>query len=61
MDGMSTGTVTRKRILFVEQNDDGTVGGSHHSLLLLIRHLDRAEFEPIVAFYERRARRILES
>lgn len=45
----------RKRILFVEQNTDGTVGGSHHSLLLLVKHLDRRLFEPIVAFYESHA------
>jgi len=45
----------RKRILFVEQNTDGTIGGSHHSLLLLVQHLDRDAFEPIVAFYERHA------
>jgi len=43
----------RKRILFVEQNRDGTIGGSHHSLLLLVQHLDRTRFEPVVAFYER--------
>jgi O-antigen/teichoic acid export membrane protein/glycosyltransferase involved in cell wall biosynthesis len=42
----------RKRILFVEQNRDGTIGGSHHSLLLLVKHLDRTRFEPVVAFYE---------
>jgi len=42
----------RKRILFVEQNRDGTIGGSHHSLLLLVQNLDRTRFEPIVAFYE---------
>ena len=42
----------RKRILFVEQNRDGTIGGSHHSLLLLVKHLDRTRFDPVVAFYE---------
>ena len=42
----------RKRILFVEQNLDGTIGGSHHSLLLLVKHLDRTRFEPVVAFYQ---------
>jgi glycosyltransferase involved in cell wall biosynthesis len=45
----------RKRILFVEENRDGTVGGSHHSLLLLVTGLDRSRFEPVVAFYERHA------
>jgi glycosyltransferase involved in cell wall biosynthesis len=44
--------MNRKRILFVEQNTDGTVGGSYHSLLLLVQHLDRSAFEPTVAFYQ---------
>jgi glycosyltransferase involved in cell wall biosynthesis len=44
--------MSRKRILFVEQSRQGTVGGSHHSLLLLVQRLDRAHFEPVVAFYE---------
>jgi glycosyltransferase involved in cell wall biosynthesis len=44
--------MSRKRILFVEQNRDGTIGGSHHSLLLLVKHLDRARFEPVVGFYQ---------
>jgi glycosyltransferase involved in cell wall biosynthesis len=47
--------MNRKRILFVEQNQDGTIGGSHHSLLLLVRYLDRTLFEPTVAFYQRNA------
>jgi glycosyltransferase involved in cell wall biosynthesis len=47
--------MNRKRILFVEQNLDGTIGGSHHSLLLLVRYLDRTLFEPTVAFYQRNA------
>jgi L-malate glycosyltransferase len=41
-----------KRVLFVEQNRDGTVGGSHTALLMLIQNLDRSQFEPVVAFYE---------
>jgi len=45
----------RKRILFVEQNRDGTIGGSHTALLLLVRHLDPREFEVVVAFYESHA------
>lgn len=44
--------MTRRRILFVEQNRDGTIGGSHHSLLLLVQNLDRSRFDPVVAFYE---------
>lgn len=42
----------KKRVLFVEQNRDGTVGGSHTALLMLVQHLDRSQFEPVVAFYE---------
>ena len=45
----------RKRLLFVEQNRDGTVGGSHQGLLTLVEHLDRSLFEPVVGFYERHA------
>ena len=42
----------RKKILFVEQNQDGTIGGSYYCLLYLIRLLDKKRFEPIVMFYE---------
>lgn len=40
-----------KRILFVESNRDGTVGGSYFLLLDLIRGLDRSRYEPIVGFH----------
>jgi glycosyltransferase involved in cell wall biosynthesis len=42
---------SRTRVLFVEANDDSTVGGSHHSMFDLVRLLDRTRFEPIVCFY----------
>lgn len=42
----------RKKILFVEQNQDGTVGGSHYCLLSLIKHLDKKKYKPVVMFYE---------
>lgn len=42
----------RLRILHVESNEDGTVGGSHRSLFELTRRLDRTRFEPIVLFYQ---------
>jgi hypothetical protein len=45
----------RRRVLFVEQNRDGTVGGSHTALLMLVQHLDLSQFEPVVAFYESNA------
>lgn len=41
-----------KKILYVEQNTDGTVGGSHFSLLYLIERLDRRRFAPTVIFYQ---------
>jgi glycosyltransferase involved in cell wall biosynthesis len=41
----------RKRILFVESNQDGTVGGSYFSLLYLLRVLDRTRYDPVVMFY----------
>lgn len=57
LDGytVADGMPERKRILFVEQNRDGTIGGSHHSLLLLVKHVDRTRFEPVVAFYQHNA------
>lgn len=39
------------RILFCENNVDGTVGGSYYSLLYLVKGLDRSRYEPIVVFY----------
>lgn len=43
----------RKNILFVELNQDGTTGGSHHSLLHLVRCLDKTLYNPTVMFYEK--------
>jgi len=42
---------TPKRILFIEGNRDGTVGGSYFLLLDLIRGLDRSRYYPIVGFH----------
>jgi glycosyltransferase involved in cell wall biosynthesis len=39
-----------KRILFIESNRDGTVGGSYYSLLSLVQGLDRSKYEPHVMF-----------
>ena len=39
-----------KRVLYVEGNPDGTVGGSFILMLDLILGLDRARFEPIAVF-----------
>jgi glycosyltransferase involved in cell wall biosynthesis len=39
-----------KRILYVEGNVDGTIGGSYLSLLFLVSGLDRTRFDPLVVF-----------
>lgn len=40
------------RVLYCENNTDGTIGGSHHCLLQLVSNLDRERFEPVVIFYD---------
>jgi glycosyltransferase involved in cell wall biosynthesis len=40
------------RVLIVESNQDGTVGGSYQALFDLATRVDRARFEPIVLFYQ---------
>ncbi len=40
-----------KRVLYVEQNEDGTVGGSHRILADLVVRLSSA-YEPVVVFYQ---------
>jgi glycosyltransferase involved in cell wall biosynthesis len=37
-------------VLFVEGNDDGTIGGSYFSLLFLVSGLDQTRFTPLVVF-----------
>lgn len=39
-----------KRILYVDSNVDGTIGGAYFSLLYLVTELDRGRYEPLVAF-----------
>jgi glycosyltransferase involved in cell wall biosynthesis len=39
-----------RRILYVEGNVDGTIGGSFFSLLFLVSGLDRTRYEPLVLF-----------
>jgi glycosyltransferase involved in cell wall biosynthesis len=41
----------KKRILYIEGNIDGTVGGSYFVLFDLASRLDRSKFEPIVGFH----------
>jgi len=40
------------KILFLEHNVDGTVGGSHFCLLEICRHIDRNRFTPVVWFFQ---------
>jgi len=42
----------RKKILYCENNVDGTVGGSYYSLLFLVKGLDKKKYEPTVIFYK---------
>jgi glycosyltransferase involved in cell wall biosynthesis len=42
--------LTRKRIVYVEGNTDGTVGGSFFSLLFLVKNLDHSHYAPTVVF-----------
>jgi len=39
------------KVLYCENNVDGTVGGSYYSLLYLVKNLDRRRYHPIVIFY----------
>lgn len=48
-----TGTKLMRRILYLEHNTDGTVGGSHLCLLEICRNLDRSRYQPVVCFFER--------
>jgi glycosyltransferase involved in cell wall biosynthesis len=50
--GLRTAGPRRPRILYIEANEDGTVGGSHRVLFDLVCHLDRTRYEPVVLFYQ---------
>lgn len=39
------------RILYVEHNTDGTIGGSHYSQYYLVKGLDKGRYEPLVLYY----------
>lgn len=41
-----------RRILLVEHNEDGTVGGSHQGLYNIATGVDTSRFEPLALFYE---------
>jgi glycosyltransferase involved in cell wall biosynthesis len=40
-----------KRVLYLEGNTDGTVGGSYYLMFDLVNRLDRTQYEPIVGFH----------
>jgi glycosyltransferase involved in cell wall biosynthesis len=40
------------RVLYVEANEDGTVGGSYQILYDLVRSVDRSRYDPLVLFYQ---------
>ena len=42
----------KKRILYIESNRDGTIGGSYYSLFYLVEGLDKEKYDPVVMFYE---------
>lgn len=42
----------KKRILYIEANMDGTIGGSYYSLLYLLEGLNKDRYEPFVIFCE---------
>lgn len=48
----ATNSTNTNRILFIESNLDGTIGGSHYCLLDLLRGLDKRKFQPFVLFYQ---------
>lgn len=39
------------RVVYLEGNVDGTIGGSYYSLLYLVKNLDRSRYSPLVVFY----------
>jgi glycosyltransferase involved in cell wall biosynthesis len=39
------------KILYCENNVDGTIGGSYYSLFYLVTNLDRDKYQPVVVFY----------
>lgn len=45
-------SIEKKKILLIEQNQDGTIGGSHYCMLYLMQGLNKKYFEPSILFYE---------
>lgn len=44
--------VTPRRVLYVEFNEDHTVGGSHRAMYDLAKHLPRDRYTPIALYYQ---------
>jgi glycosyltransferase involved in cell wall biosynthesis len=42
---------TPVRVIYLETNVDGTIGGSYYSLLYLVKGLDRNRYSPLVVFH----------
>lgn len=42
----------RPRVLVIEANEDGTVGGSHQSMLNIMSRVNRDEFQAMACFYQ---------
>jgi len=42
----------KKRILYIEANQDGTIGGSHYCLLEIVKTINKNKFEPLVLFFQ---------
>lgn len=45
--------MTKKKILYVEQNTDLTIGGSYFSLLFLVERISKKKYSPLVVFYQK--------
>ncbi len=48
---MSLALARPRRVVLIESNRDGTVGGSFQCLYDIARHLDRARYEPVAVFW----------
>ena len=44
--------MTVKNVLYIEANTDGTIVGSHHCLLEIVKNIDRKKYRPVVVFFQ---------
>jgi glycosyltransferase involved in cell wall biosynthesis len=47
--------MNKKKILYIESNLDGTIGGSHHCLYEIVKYVNRGKYSPVVIFYQENA------